>query len=190
MKLSKKDQLILTLVLPAAIVGMYVFFWSRPALKSVNELRARVSQLGSEEQQAMVNERLLGEYRILQKRLAEVISSNQVEEAAHSLPAPGAASGLKQLQELCQQSNLRLVSANVQDQDLSKDANSLHKIYQQMGWGQVNVWHVTVQASYSDVMQFLQTCSKEKHPITVKTLSMRSVAGTSPTFYWSMQVCL
>ena len=190
MNLTKKDQLILTVLLPALIAAAYAFLWIRPTLKETARLDNNLKALGDEPTILLRRDQLNAEQSRLRNSLAaaEARATNDVPQQA---AAEDPAASLRRLQDTFHRNGIRLASATAA---LPRDAaraegpvaDALHKT----GVAHPKTWDVTVEASYAALLRLLDDCSTNGTPVVPVTLSMRPGPGESKTTYWTLSVCL
>jgi len=210
MSLTKKDQLLLTVLLPLLIGAAYVFLWSRPVRRETARLQTRLQTLGDEASILMRRDQLNAEQARLRRRLSETeAQSAPREEPQPPPPAEAPAASLRRLQDLLHRSGVRLVSATV---DTPRDAAAagtdagVADILRKTGSPHPKTWDVTVEASYAALLRLLDDCATSPLPVVPLTLQMdcatsplpvvpltlqmRPGLGDNPMTFWTLRVCL
>lgn len=194
MSLTKKDQRLLTVLLPLLIGAAYVFLWSRPVRRETARLQTRLQTLGDETSILMRRDQLNAEQARLRRRLSETEAQAAPLEAPQPTPpAEAPAASLRRLQDLLHRSGVRLVSATVDTPRDSAAAGTdagVADILRKTGSPHPKTWDVTVEASYEALLRLLDDCATNPLPVVPLTLQMRPGLGDNPMTFWTLRVCL
>lgn len=194
MSLTKKDQRLLTVLLPLLIGAAYVFLWSRPARRETARLQTRLQTLGDETSILMRRDQMNAEQARLRRRLSETEAQAAPREAPQPTPpAEAPAASLRRLQDLLHRSGVRLVSATVDTPRDSAAAGAdagVADILRKTGSPHPKTWDVTVEASYEALLRLLDDCATSPLPVVPLTLQMRPGLGDNPMTFWTLRVCL
>lgn len=194
MSLTKKDQRLLTVLLPLLIGAAYVFLWSRPVRRETARLQTRLQTLGDETSILMRRDQLNAEQARLRRRLSETEAQAAPLEALQPTPpAEAPAASLRRLQDLLHRSGVRLVSATVDTPRDSAAAGTdagVADILRKTGSPHPKTWDVTVEASYEALLRLLDDCATNPLPVVPLTLQMRPGLDDNPMTFWTLRVCL
>lgn len=192
MNLTKKDQLLLTVLLPVLIAATYGFLWLRPTLKETARLENSLRAAGDEQTVQLRREQLNAEQSRLRKSLAEAEAQDRAPRAAppQAASSEDPAASLRRLQDTFHRNGVRLVCATVQTAGDTAQAGGVAENLRKTGVPQPKTWDVMVEASYAALLRLLDDCGTNRFPVVPVALSMRPNPGDSKTTYWTLNVCL
>lgn len=187
MTITLRDKIFVLVAAPLSVLALGFYFLHRPLSRQLASMRDRAMELGD-------CDSLRRQKRAYDRRLEESIryleaESKETREQSRSLGIDSLepAQRLRRAHGVFSAENVRVVSTRrVLDDSESASAGILHGAGMR---GAPQRWQVVFQGSYESFLSALESLSREKVPIVIESLSMRTdAAGTLPQ--WEVALCL
>ncbi len=193
MKMSKKDQLYLMVVVPLALLLAYGFVWVKPQIRERKRLEAAEKQLGDRHSLLVRQRQLKVEHDELVYKLTEAERESEPLTGYNgkSVVVAGSTGGFRQLHESMQSYGIRLISAEAVAPEAGKLVEGgVEDTLIKSGVERPRSWNMTLDANFDAMLKLLEECSGNRCSVVTVELSMRPGGSESKTTYWTLRTCL